>query len=174
VDKPEVDEDREIVFHYSRSARLAKASERVRQLADEGKQRKPTLFGTLTATKPLAFLFLAIIMLSVTAAVMGFLLPPENRIEIAGNRFTVSAFRYQGSTYVVIKKAAPRPGAATGTLMAAAGGSNAGDEGRYAGSFSVDERGEQEFRFAMDGEVEDFAVLVEFGGVRKTLRARAE
>jgi len=106
----------EVIFYYSRERRLSKAPERVQMLHSSAFGRRSGIFRSLVATKSLAFLFLAILMLSATAIVMSFLLQRESNQNILGNSFALEAFRFQGSTYVAIKKQAIHKNAYTGSL----------------------------------------------------------
>lgn len=96
--------DEKIVFHYSRERRLENASEAVKKLNTAGPTKRPSFFQTLTANRSLAFLFLAIIMLSLTTFVTNFLIPSQNTADIKGNRLVVSAFRFENAVYVALKK----------------------------------------------------------------------
>ncbi|MFA6505189.1 MAG: hypothetical protein WCT14_03770 [Treponemataceae bacterium] len=102
----ETKQDEELVFRYSRENRLKHADQSVQMMNEPKSKKKTTLFGTLTATKSLAFLFLAILMLSATVMVTHFLMPDSNEKEYKGNRLTLSAFHFEGATYVALKKKA--------------------------------------------------------------------
>lgn len=109
----------EITFYYSRSRRLSNASERVQMLHSGAFSKRHGLFRSLVATRSMAFLFLAILMLSATALVMSYLINNDSNKSLLGNDFTVEAFRFQGSTYVALKKIAQSKNAFTGSLKVA-------------------------------------------------------
>jgi hypothetical protein len=109
----------DVTFYYSRERRLARAPEKVQMLHAGAFTRRPGLFRSLVATKSMAFLLLAILMLSATALVMSYLLNRESNQNMLGNSFTVEAFRFQGSTYVAIKKQAATKDAYSGPLEVA-------------------------------------------------------
>jgi len=167
------EEKSKLVFHYSRAERLAKASEAVRQLNDPSPRKKANLFKSLTATKPLAFLFLAIIMLSATALVTSLLLPSENEAELGNNRLSVSAFRYEGSTYLALKKLAGKKEPYIGPvqLAIAAEGSTAQPETQ---SIVFGTNPKEEFRSALKFEAAAVLVLVQIEGERRSLKAKVE
>ena len=98
--------DEELVFHYSREQRLSAATDAVRSLNDTSPRKKTNLFRTLTANRSLAFLFLAIIMLSLTAIVTSILVPSPDEADYGGLSLSLSAFRFEGAAYVALKKTA--------------------------------------------------------------------
>jgi hypothetical protein len=95
--------DRDLVFYYSRSRRLERASAAVRALNDETPGKRPNLFRTLTATKAHTMLFISIVLLSVMVLIASLFTPRRDTV-LGGNALNFSAFRYQGSTVVIIKK----------------------------------------------------------------------
>lgn len=106
----------DVTFYYSRERRLNSAPDPVVKLNSGMFGQRSGFFRSLVATKSLAFLFLAILMLSATAIVMSILLNQEDNRQLLGNSFTVEAFRFQGSTYIAIKKHAQSQDAYTGAL----------------------------------------------------------
>ncbi|MEJ5187809.1 hypothetical protein [Treponema sp. J25] len=68
-------EKKEIPFYYSRARRLERAPLEVQRLMNSSNQGKPSLFKTLTASRSHAFLFLAIVILSLTIMVLTYLMP---------------------------------------------------------------------------------------------------
>ncbi|AEJ19585.1 hypothetical protein [Gracilinema caldarium] len=109
----------DVTFYYSREQRLARAPEKVQLLHSGAFACRPGLFRSLVATKSMAFLLLAILMLSTTALVMSYLLNRESNQNLLGNVFTVEAFRFQGATYVALKKQAITKDAYSGPLEVA-------------------------------------------------------
>lgn len=104
--------EEEAVFYYSRERRLAKAPPQVRALYEEA-PKKFNLLRPLVATKPLAMLFAAVLILSVISAILAF-----SGIAAGGYRFqessiTVEARRYQGTVIVTIQKKPYREGTGT-------------------------------------------------------------
>ncbi len=97
-------DEKDIVFHYSRERRLAGASETVRKLNEENKKYSFNLLRPLTATKPLAFLFVSIIVLSAILYLFSIIFGGKREIVFGGNTITVSAFTFEGKTYLTLKK----------------------------------------------------------------------
>lgn len=153
--------DDEPVFHYSRERRLRSAGDAVRRLNAEGSVKRPGLFRTLTATKPLAFLFLAIIMLSLTAVVTTVLLPKDDEGRLGGNRITLSAFRFQGTTYLAVVKKAEEKGAYVGPVAMAVS-TQAGAAWEQTLDFAP--RDEQEFRYALPLDAPRLLVVLQGDG----------
>lgn len=94
----------ELVFYYSRAHRLERASPAVRALNDTTAVKPPSLFRTLTATKPLAFLFVSMVILVVSLFIISFFSSRADLSVLGGNSLTFSAMRFEGSSYIVIKK----------------------------------------------------------------------
>ena len=170
-------------FHYSRERRLKQASEAVRRLNDPAYRRRPSLFQTLVPNRASAFLLLAIFILSSTVVVTRLLVPPPNIAMLAGNKLVLSAFRYQGGTYLAIKKSRLGEDAYRGPVeltIAEAFSKGALAEGALAeGALSTrtitlgSEKAE-EFRLSVDGEHERLEVVVTGGGGTVLLTATAE
>lgn len=166
--------DDELGFHYSRERRLASADPAVRELNREGPRKKPGLFRTLTATRPLAFLFLAIIMLAATALVVEYALPALRRPTLEGLEFSASAFRYEGSTFIVVRKRAAGKAPYRGDFFVAAAPAGAEAGKTVLKGFRADEETEQEFRFSIAGEHRKLAVVVEVQGAKAAFAVEAD
>jgi len=172
------EEKNNLVFHYSRENRLKSAPETVRQLNSQTPFRRPNLFRTLTANKASAFLFLAIIMLSLTTLVTTFLLPTGNTGALAGNKLRISALRFQGTTYLALKKTA-QPDAYVGVVelrvqaLATDGRLPKGDP-LSALSVNFSPKSQEEFRLAIPGEQEALQVVLQTASDRVTLQTRVE
>lgn len=96
--------DRELVFHYSRDHRLAKASPALRAFNESGPQKRPTVFSTLTATRSHKVLLVSIIVLSVFISVMSRITKETNLPSLEGNRISASGVRREGTTTLTVKK----------------------------------------------------------------------
>jgi hypothetical protein len=95
---------KEPVFYYSRERRLEKASKAVRALYDPLPTKKPNLFRSLTATRPLAMLFGSIVVLSIMTMILSIYGGAEDSRVLDGNRVSAAAMKYQGTTFLVIQK----------------------------------------------------------------------
>jgi hypothetical protein len=96
--------DEELVFYYSRAARLAKAPKSVQALYEESPKRKFGFFRALTATRPLAMLFISIMFFSAVIMVISYLGFNDASYILGGNRVSVSAIKFQGETFIVLEK----------------------------------------------------------------------
>ena len=167
------DDEKNLVFHYSRDQRLRRADDRVRDLNDPRPRRRPGLFRTLTATRSGAFLLLAIVMLALTATVTTFLLPSENAADLAGNALSLSAFRFQGSTYVALKKTA-KAKAYTGPVELVVSPVPEDGSAPKPESIVFSLKKEEEFRFAVPGEAARVLAVIQIQDKRRTLKAKVE
>jgi hypothetical protein len=96
--------EQELVFYYSRTRRLERASPAVRALNDTTPVKPPSIFKTLTATKPLTLLFMSIVIIVVILFIASFFSSQESRPILGGNFLAFSAIRFEGSSYIVIKR----------------------------------------------------------------------
>ncbi len=97
-------DERDLVFRYSRERRMDSASETVRKLNEEGPKRRFNLIKPLTATKPLTFLFISIVLLSVMVYFISFISGSRDETAFGGNTIKISAFTFEGKTYVTVNK----------------------------------------------------------------------
>jgi hypothetical protein len=97
-------DEKDIVFRYSRERRLEHASESVKKLNEEGKKHSFNLIRPLTATRPLTFLFVSIIVLVALMYIFAFLSGGKKEIVFGGNTINVSAFTFEGKTYLTLSK----------------------------------------------------------------------
>ena len=94
------------VFHYDRGRRLEKAPESVRGLYEEGEPpRRPAFARAVPGGKIQLFTMLAILLVSVMALVVT-VMGRDDSLDLAGNRVTVQAIRYDGLTIVSLGKTA--------------------------------------------------------------------
>ncbi|MDR3249033.1 MAG: hypothetical protein LBT39_09640 [Treponema sp.] len=100
-------QDDELIFYYSRENRLSKAPQRVRDLYEK-KPPKFNLLRPLIATRPMAMLFAAVMILSLMSAIIAFSGIADQSYDFEGNSITVAAQKYQGTVIVTIKKE-PKP-----------------------------------------------------------------
>lgn len=171
--KDESEQEQELVFRYSRSDRLKRADEAVRSLNEPRSAKKPTLFGTLTANKSLAFLFLAIIMLSATALVSNFLIPDPNEKEYKGNRFIFTAFQFEGSSYVAIKKKRLKADAFFGPARLFI---RVGDSKTFSLSeeIALSDRSEEEFKYKISISGDKLEAVLNIGDAILVLKTKTQ
>ncbi|MDR1108831.1 MAG: hypothetical protein LBL19_07340 [Spirochaetaceae bacterium] len=173
--------DQELVFYYSRARRLERASEAVRALNDTTPVKRPSLLRTLTATKPLSLLFMSVVILVVTFFVASFFSSRDDRQNLGGNFLTLSAMKFEGSTYLVIKKSIPeKTEAYTGIVdMAVSVYLKAGEE--YSGEVPLTNRSiffspeaEEEYRIALPFEAPELLILMRAGDEYLRLRVKTQ
>jgi hypothetical protein len=95
--------DRDLVFYYSRARRLERASAAVRALNEEGASKRPLISRTFSASKSLSLLFLVLMGLILVIVSIVSSRDDGSRV-LGGNTVTVSARKFQGTTYLTIKK----------------------------------------------------------------------
>jgi hypothetical protein len=89
-------------FHYSRNHRLERASRDVKDL-NGGIVRRASVFGILRSSRSHGVLFVSIIVLCAFIMIIA-KLNGGSVYRLGGNKLTASAMRYEGSTFVVLKK----------------------------------------------------------------------
>jgi hypothetical protein len=94
----------ELHFYYSRERRLAKAPPEVRALYEQQPPRRFGLFRSLTGSKPNAFLFTTIVVMCLMILFMTYLLPSAGSTVLGSAVLDISAMRYEGAAFIVIKK----------------------------------------------------------------------
>ncbi|MDR3168120.1 MAG: hypothetical protein LBT93_09255 [Treponema sp.] len=173
-------DNQEVVYHYSRARRLARASETVRALNDETPAPRPNLFRTLTATKPLVFLFISIVMMVVFISLISLMTASERVITLGGNTLTVDALRFQGLTYLAIKKTCKKDdqvytGAVDVAVSPVLSGEGTGESPPISGRrifFSLNS--EEEFRFSLPFEATELLILIQTERDRKSFKIKVE
>lgn len=164
----------ELVFHYSREERLQKASSAVKRLYDPSYGTRVGLFRSLTANRSLAFLFLAIIMLSATALVTSIFIPSADRAEFAGNEITIEAFSFENALYLTVQKKKLADNARDGVLAFSVKELRPDPErGVLLNATAMLGKNDREtFKYRMDASSERIEVLLLFEG--RTARLSAD
>jgi hypothetical protein len=166
---PEAEPDREVVFYYSRRRRLERASPAVRALNEGGPGQRPSLIGSLTATKPLAILFFTIVIFMIFGFILSMLSGRDDRLRIGGNEITVTAVLYEANTILALKKTAQKKGDPyAGAVDLAVSPANA--TGEEPGEYPV---WTQRIFFTLKAE-EDFRLAVPFDAPRLLVILRTE
>jgi hypothetical protein len=163
----------DLVFRYSREDRLKRSSEAVRKLNDPALRKRPSLIQTLVPNRASAFLLLGIFMLASTVVVTRLLVPPRNKADVAGNRLTLTAFRFQGGTYLALKKHVFTEKAYQGPVDVVVTG---GDKREAISTRRIvfAPAVEEDFRFAVDGEHEMIEAAVSAGPSRAILKTETD
>jgi len=105
----EDDAERDLVFHYSREHRLARASRTVRALNEE-KPVRPSLTKTLFANKGNIYIFSSIILICAMLGITTFLSKREQSVKVGGNTLVMTVIREEEDLVLSIRKTAPRSG----------------------------------------------------------------
>ena len=123
-------DDGRITFYYSREERLKKAPKAVRDINEPYIKPKPNLFRTLTATRPLTFLFISIITICAAMIFLSRFLTAEGVRTLGNNTVSVSVIGAGDASYITIKKTVPD--SARQALR-----QTAGFEGTYNGAVDI-------------------------------------
>ena len=95
----------EIVYHYNRERRLAKAPQAVRDLYKmEKSPPRFNLLKPLVRTKPLAMMFGTVVVICILVLVISILGLASNSHELEGNQLSIQAVEYEGTVIIVLKK----------------------------------------------------------------------
>jgi hypothetical protein len=93
----------EIVYHYNRESRLAKASQSVRDLYnEEEKPRRFSLFKPYINSKPGSLTFASIVI--VCLAILAISIFGLDTHDLDGNQLSVQAIKYEGTIIIALKK----------------------------------------------------------------------
>ena len=114
--KNDLEDDGRITFYYSREERMKKASQAVRDLNSGKGPQKKGLFRTLTSTRPLTYLFVSIITLSITILILSRYLSAEGTRVLGENTVIASVITAGNKSYITVKKAAKNGTAYTGMV----------------------------------------------------------
>jgi len=107
----------EIIYHYSRERRLAKAPQSVRDIYnDEPVKPRFGLLGPLIADKPRRILFFMIIFLCVMILALSALGFFDDSRMLDGNRLDITGTIYENTTIVILKKTVRNADAYTGAV----------------------------------------------------------
>lgn len=169
--------NQDIVFHYSRERRLARASQAVRDLYDTSPSSRPTLYKALTGgTRSGAMLLITIVIVSFVLMFLSRGIKASGGAKLAGNTLTVSAMSFpahegkdEASTaYIAALKKADSERAYTGPVDVAV--SIYQKEGGTGEDMPIAAR---RIFFTLEPE-EDFRFSVPFTGPELILVFRAE
>ena len=172
----------ELVFYYSREKRLEKASDAVRRINDPAPLKPPGIFRTLVATKGRAALFFSIIVISAAILFISVLDTADGgSFTIGGNAVTVSALRYEQSTFIVIKKTARQEGAYTGIVDAGISIPLSAEEEKQGARSPVElarlvftGEPEEDFRLSVPLNAEELLIMLRAGEERVSRRIKPE
>jgi hypothetical protein len=171
----------EVEFRYSHERRLERASKTVKEFNAEGVKR-PSILGSLTATRSHKMLLVSILVLCVAISVITKVINNRDASNIGGNGLAISAMRYEGKTFVVIKKTAKKTAAYTGLVNVAISQDAAKDK---VGAKGVPEtiftekvyfmpEATEDFRISVPVEIENLLLLLQAESESAVVRVKAE
>lgn len=168
--------DRDEVFYFSRERRLEKASQTVRDFNSGKSAKRPGIFAVFTGNRSYAILFITIAGFCAFIAVIAKVSANQSVYKLDGNSITVSAFRYEGKTFVALKKSAGE-NAYTGAVNIAVSPDKKKTEGDPAVFtervyFMPEER--EEFRMVIPMEIEYAIILLQNENASASMRIKSE
>ena len=164
--------DGRVSYYYSREERLKNASPSLRDFNDPSNNRKAGIFRTLTASGPLTFLFISIIVICLLLFLTHFL-TGRGELVLGNNTIVLSTVGAGDNSYITVKKtrtAKQRPnsgGVYTGDVDIAV---SIPGEGNLIHAERIYFSPEQEelFRFVVPFRGKTLIVLMEAGAQRIT------
>jgi hypothetical protein len=103
--------DDDVVFHYNREHRLAKAPQAVRDLYKEQPPQKGfSLFRPLLSSKPKTLMFVSIVILCLVILVVANMGLLGDSYVLEGNQLSVQAVIYEGTIIVAVDKSIKKTG----------------------------------------------------------------
>jgi hypothetical protein len=103
LSKERADEE-QLTFYYSRDRRLEKAPQAVKDLYRETPPPRFNLLRPLIGSKPRAMMFGSIMLMCAAILVLSVLGYFSDTYDLAGNRLSIQAARYEGALMVELKK----------------------------------------------------------------------
>jgi hypothetical protein len=166
--------NQDLVFHYSRERRLARASPAVRSLY-EGEPRSRSLLRAIRANPSGLWVFFSIL---IVAAFM-FVYASGNRRsgapDLEGNALSLRALHFPGATHVLLGKKAAGEGGYTGPVdlaLSAPRSENTPPIETRRVYFTGE--AEEEFRFSLPFETTELLVVIRAGDTVRSFRVKAE
>jgi hypothetical protein len=152
--------EEDLVFYYSREHRLKRASETVRLLNAPKNQGKKGFFSAILANKAQGFLLISIVVMSAMIMMVSIFTKGDSAV-FCGNRVEFSAFRFQETGYLALKKTAgknPYTGAVN-LAVSPSGGDSAETVITRTIFFSLEP--EEEYRLMLPFVSDELLILVE-------------
>ena len=101
-------DENNLVFHYNREHRLAKAPQAVRDMYKSRPPYRFNLLKPLVSTKPLAMMFGTIIIACICILIISALGLAGSSYNLDGTRVSLQAIQYEGAVIVAVKKTIPK------------------------------------------------------------------
>ncbi|MDR2481844.1 MAG: hypothetical protein LBD07_06125 [Spirochaetaceae bacterium] len=172
VDEKNITE-RDLHFYYNREERLNKASERVRALYEDMPKRKFSLFSSLTDSKPKAAMFISIIVMCLMMLFITKFLP-DTGSDLSGNAVSIHVMRYNGSSFVVLKKTAAAKDPWTGIVDVITSNPDSDDAGILSRQIVFTSLETEEFRWSIPLEAKELRFFLQAGAGTAAIRVKSE
>ncbi|MDR1218354.1 MAG: hypothetical protein LBK73_01955 [Treponema sp.] len=170
-------QDRETVFRYSHERRLEKAPRTVRNF-NQTKGNRPAVFARLTGNRTNATLLIMIFVFCVFLSIINRMVSDKNVYKLEGNSLAVSAMRYEGNTFVVIKKQAETADAYTGAVDVAVSpekrSSSSEESPIFTSRIYFMPEANEEFRISAPLEIEYALILMQTETERVVIKTKTE
>jgi hypothetical protein len=174
--------NQEVVYHYNRERRLARASAAVRELNKPGPAMRGGVVRMLTATRPLTILFLTIVVLVIMTLLMSYRAPSRGGRILGGNTIRASAQSAEDAIFITFTKTiTTKDNPYTGAVDIAVSkvlSSQERQEGIQAPIsaqrifFTLED--EEEYRLAIPFTAGELLILIQGGEQRVTFRIKPE
>jgi hypothetical protein len=168
--------DRDDVFYFSHERRLEKASQTVKDFNSRKSAKRPGIFAVFTGNRSHTILLVTIAGLCVFISVIAKLSANQNVYKLDGNSIAVSALRYEGKTFIALKKNAGA-GAYTGAVDVAVSPDKKkppGDPAVFTERVYFMPEDYEEFRIAVPMEIEYIIILLQSENASAAIRLKAE
>ncbi|MDR2782374.1 MAG: hypothetical protein LBB48_00775 [Treponema sp.] len=170
-------QDRETVFRYSHECRLEKAPHAVQDF-NKSKGKHLSVFAPLMGNRANATLLIMIFVFCVFLSIINRVASDKNAYKLDGNAITVSAMRYEGNTFVVIKKQAKKADAYTGAVDVAVSpeerSSSLEEPPIFTSRFYFMPEENEEFRISAPQEIEHVLILMRTEAEQVVIRTKVE
>jgi hypothetical protein len=176
-------QDRETVFRYSHEHRLEKAPRAVQNFST-GKGKRPFIFAPLAGNRANVTLLIMIFAFCVFLSIISRVVSDRNVYKLEGNSITVSALRYEGNTFVVVKKQAEKADAYTGAVdiaispekrtSSSEANMSDGEPPIFTSRFYFMPEAYEEFRVSTPIEIEHALILMQTETERVVIKTKAE
>jgi hypothetical protein len=173
--------NQDLVYYYNRERRLERASAAVRELNKPGPPMRGGVVRVFTTTKPLAILFLTMILLVIMTLIMSYRVSDRGGRILGENTLRASAETAGDSTFITFVKTIGGKNPYTGTVDIAVSTVLTSEEKKEGVQppisaqrvfFTLED--EEEYRISIPFTAEELLILMQGGEQRITFRIRPE
>jgi len=185
---PKKQDDDKLIYYYSREKRLDKASDAVRNLYSHEKPARGGLLRPLIANKGRTFIFTSILLMCAVLFLIN-ILDLSGSYNLAGNKITAQALKYEGAIIVLVKKTSSKNWLGklradtiyTGAVdirafpVKTASLADAGETGTaFMNRITFTGEAEQEFRFTLPFETDTVLLILQAGSKQARINLKVE